>query len=312
VRALAALVASLWLPAGGTFSSVQPAGSFLFLSGSADRGSACISTRVSLAAFEASRTRIGRCSDPAHRTSFHVVFDSHSPWQAVVLSTGTVLFTYEDASDTRPVSAYGGGFLWVYDVWTRKGARLAQVSASTGRIVRMIAMPPVFRPLMAADEDGVWLVPAANGGVAHGPAPVLHVPVNGAPSIVHLEGRAAMWLTAHAHTVWTEIVTGASTRSLWRFDGPKARATKLATPKGPLAPWAVVWGAGKLWTVVSSTGCRTDRVVTIDPRTGALKTVARVAEVDTCDSLAFDPQGLAFAGGALYFLDEPKLYRIRP
>jgi hypothetical protein len=158
--------------------------------------------------------RIGTCGDPVHRVSFHVVFAPHSSWQAVVLSTGTVVFSYEDASDTRPVSAYGGGFLWIYDVWTRKGAQLAQVSASTGRIVRVIEMPPVFRPLMAADDDGAWLVPAANGEIAHGLAPVLHVPLEGAPSIVHLEGRAALWLTAHAHTVWTEIVTGASTRSL--------------------------------------------------------------------------------------------------
>jgi hypothetical protein len=29
VRALAALIASIWLPAGGTFWSVQPAGGFL-------------------------------------------------------------------------------------------------------------------------------------------------------------------------------------------------------------------------------------------------------------------------------------------
>ena len=311
MRALAALVASLWLPAGGTFSSVQPAGGFLFLSGSAERGPACISTRVSVAAFTVSHTRIGRCSDPAHRVSYHVVFDPHSAWQAVVLSTGKVVFTYEDASDTRPASAYGGGLLWIYDVWTPRGAQLAQVSASTGRIVRVIAMPAVFRPLMAADDDGVWLVPAANGGIAYGPAPVLHVPIDGSPSIVHLEGRAALWLTAHAHTVWTEIVTGASTRSLWRFDGPDAKATELVAAKG-LNAWAVVWGAGKLWTVVSDTGCRSDRVVAIDPRTGAPSTVARVTELDTCDSLAYNPQGLAFDGGALYFLDEPKLYRIRP
>lgn len=311
MRALAALVASLWLPAGGTFSSVQPAGSFVFLSGSAERGPACISTRVSTATFKVSRTRIGPCGDSAHRVSFHVVFDPHSPWQSIVLSTGKLVFTYEDASDTRPMSAYGGGFLWIYDVWTPKGAQLAQVSASTGRIVRVIAMPSVFRPLMAADDDGAWLVPAANGDIAHGPAPVLHVPTQGTPSIVHLEGRAALWLTAHAHTVWTEIITGTSTFSFWRFDGPNAKPTELAAPKSP-NPWAVVWGAGKLWTVVPDTDCRTDRVVAIDPRTGALKTVARVTELDTCNSLAFNPQGLAFAGGALYFLDEPKLYRIRP
>jgi hypothetical protein len=120
---------------------------------------------------------------------------------------------------------------------------------------------------------------------------------------VHLEGRAALWIAAHAHTVWTELITGTSTVSLWRFDGARARATRLALPTG-LFPGAVAWGAGALWTVVPNRGCRTDRVVRIDA-------VATVREMDTCDALAGEPDGIAFVRGALYFLDPPLLYRVR-
>ena len=311
MRALAALIASIWLPAGGTFWSVQPAGSFLRLTGSAEAGTDCIYSSVTLSSFELRGTSIGACRrDPGHQVTWRVVYDPHSPWQGIVLSTGKVVFTYEDASDTRPASAYGGGYLWIYDVWTQNGAQLAQVSASTGRVVRTIAMPQVFRPLMAADDDGVWLVPATNGGVQYGQAPVLHVPPAGKPSIVHLEGRAALWIYARDHTVWTEIVADTSSApSLWRFDGAKARATRLSAP-ADIHPNGVTWGDGKLWTVVVSRDGRSGRVMTIDPATGSFSTVATVPELDQLDPLAFDPQGLTFARGALYYLDSPKLYRI--
>jgi hypothetical protein len=34
--------------------------------------------------------------------------------------------------------------------------------------------------------------------------------------------------------------------------------------------------------------------------------------MDTCDVLAGEPGGIAFVRGALYFLDPPLLYRVRP
>lgn len=307
MRALAALVTSLWLPAGGTFTSVQPAGGVLRLAGIADRGARCISATVALRGFRLRGTRIGACAG-----GVRIVYDPRSFWAEVLLSSGGVVFRYTDYSDTKPVWASGGGRLWIYDVATSHGPLLAEVSTASGRIVRTIAMPKLYRPLLAADADGLWLVPATNGGTeVPGPAPVIHVPPAGRPSIVHLEGRAALWIAAHAHTVWTELITGTSTVSLWRFDGPRARATRLARPTG-LFPGAVAWGAGALWTVVPSRGCRADRVVRIDAASGHATAVATVREMDTCDVLAGEPGGIAFVRGALYFLDPPLLYRVRP
>lgn len=311
MRALAALIASIWLPAGGTFSSVQPAGSFLYLSGSAETGTGCIVSTVSLRAFRVTTTRVGRCVDPLHRISEHVVTDRHSPWQPVVLSNGSVVFRYEDASDTRPETAYGPGALWIYDVWTRDGAQIVRVSLESGRIVQRVRMPKMFRPLMAADADGVWLASSTNGGVSPGgPQPVLHVaPGATRATVVHRGGRAAMWLVAHGHTVWMQQVAGRSTFSLWRFDGVAGRPRVLATPR--FFAVAAVWGGGSIWAAGADPKCTHERVVRVDPATGAETQIADPVTY-SCEPLGFMPAGLAYAHGAVWFLDAPKLVRVRP
>jgi len=58
--------------------------------------------------------------------------------------------------------------------------------------------------------------------------------------------------------------------------------------------------------------CPTERVVRIDPSTGREPRVATVPARDDCCGRLLDPQGLTFFRGALYFLDNPRLYRVRP
>jgi hypothetical protein len=40
-------------------------------------------------------------------------------------------------------------------------------------------------------------------------------------------GSRVRWVTAYAHTVWTEIISCTSHVALWRFDGPYAKAKLL-------------------------------------------------------------------------------------
>jgi len=316
VRALAALVASLWLPAGGTFYSVRPAGGALLLSGFADRGPTCIWATVDPRRMRLLRTHRGSCASEAKlsgRVSPSVVYDPHSPWQEVVLSNGRVVFRYEDASDTKPEWAYGPGSLWIYDVWTRRGAEAVRVSTVTGRVVQRVRMPKMFRPLLAADADGLWLAPATNGGLSTGaePQPVLHVAAGSRSAVVvHRGGRAALWILAHGHSVWMEQIAGTSRRSLWRFDGPSGRPHLLVPHAGFFAA-AAVWGGGSIWAAGAGLQCTREHIFRIDPASGRTTRVATVA-TGSCEPLGGEPQGIAFAGGAVYFLDPPWLHRIRP
>lgn len=321
---LAAIVTALVLP-GGMFDSVQPAGAKLVVGGT--RGNACAWVTVDPVSLASKEWR-GGCTRPlrtAHAVVPATVPNPSSQWQELRIARvgasvayGPVVMRYREGSDTRPLWAYGPGSLWLYDVDTERGSELLRFSSRTGRLEQRIAMPRLFRPVIAADEDGLYLMAAVNGGVGGpGPAGLYHVAPNArSAAVVHREGRAALWIVAHAHTVWTEIVSGTSDAALWRFDGPHARARRLWRRTIAAAP-AVAYGDGSLWAVTptwagrNSAQCRNEIVTRIDPATGREHRVATVAASGYC-SLLFDPQGLTFTHGSLFFLSGSRLYRVRP
>jgi hypothetical protein len=318
---LAALVTALVLP-GAFFGSVEPAGGKLLVRGSTGR--VCVWLTVDPASLEAEQAR-GSCARPrgSSRPAVAVVIpEPRSAWQPIRIARvgasvgyGRVVMRYRDGSDTRPVSTYGPGALWLYDVETDRGPELLRFSSRTGRLEQTAAMPRLYRPLLAADEDGLYLIAAVNGEGGPGPAALYHVaPGARRATIVHRQGRAALWLTAHAHTVWTEVVGGTGEASIWRF--VEARARRLWRGKLGAAPVAT-YGDGRLWAVTPvwagprSGQCASVKVSELDATTGRATTIATVPTSGYC-GLLFDPQGLAFFEGALYFLDGSRLYRVRP
>ena len=322
---LAAIVTALVLP-GGIFDSAQPAGGTLLVSGSTG-GRACVWLTVDPTSLRATQAR-GSCARPLrspHPAVPVVIPNRRSPWQAVRIARvgsavgyGPVVMRFQDGSDTRPVWTYGPGSLWLYDVDTERGAEVLRFSSRTGRLEQTVAMPKLYRPVLAADDDGLYLMAAVNGGVdGPGPAALYRVaPGARRPAVVHRGGRAALWIAAGAHTVWTEIVSGTTEAALWRFDGPSARAKRLWRGTIGAAPVAT-YGGGSLWAVTPtwagprSAQCTSESVSRIDPATGRATVVATVAATGYC-SLLFDPQGLTFSKGALYFLSGSRLYRVRP
>lgn len=322
---LAAVVTALVLP-GGIFDSIQPAGGRLLVSGSRP-GNVCVWLTVEPVSLKAKQAR-GSCSRPlrsAHAAVPVVIPNPRSQWQAVRIAhvgtsvtSGPIVMRYQDGSDTRPVSTYGPGSLWLYDVDTEHGPELLRFSSRTGRLEQTVTMPRLYRPVIAADKDGLYLMAAVNGGVSGQERAALYHVAPGAhkPVIIHREGRAALWITAHGHTVWTDIISGAHHAALWRFDGAKARATRLSRKTIGTAP-AATYGGGSLWTVTPtwasrySGQCTSETVDQINPTTGRAKIVATVKASGYC-SLILDPQGLAFANGAFYFLSGTRLYRVRP
>lgn len=320
---VAAFVAVLALP-GGLFGSVQPAGGELLVSGSTT-GNTCISVTVAPASFRQTGELRGSCARP-RRSAYPVVPvmipDPRSQRQSVRIAHvgtsttyGPVVMRFEDGSDTRPVYAYGPGSLWLYDVDTERGSELLRFSSSTGRLLQTVVMPRLFRPVIAADDVGLYLIAAVNGGVS-GPAPAaLYYVAPGARHavVIHREGRAALWITAHGTTVWTEIVSGTGDASLWRFDGRRGRLLW----RGRIGPAPVaIFGAGTLWAVTPvwaarySGDCTRVKVSQIDAITGRQKTIATIPASGYC-SLLLDPQGLTYFKGAFYFLDGSRLYRVR-
>jgi hypothetical protein len=123
-------------------------------------------------------------------------------------------------------------------------------------------------------------------------------------------------MAAHGHTLWTEIVSGTNHAALWRFDGPSAHATRLWR-KTIGAAAVATYGGGSLWAVTpvwskaNPAQCTSATASRIDATTGRVATIATVPSSGYC-SLLFDPQGLTYTHGALYFLSGTKLYRVQP
>jgi hypothetical protein len=203
--------------------------------------------------------------------------------------------TYASLSDTRPLNAYGGGWLWIYDVDTTVGAEVLQISASTGRLVDTVPMPRIYRPILAADDEGLWIGPSAEGvgstgPVNSGPPSTLYnvAPGSDAPRIV-IPGTAlaVCWLVANGDNLWAGIATDVNQscqrQEFWRFDGadrqPVAETPLPGYPPSSdgLGPSSVVGDqADGLWTAWFVASRDLIEVVRIDPVTGTETVVASV------------------------------------
>jgi hypothetical protein len=218
-----------------------------------------------------------------------------------VTVAGKVVMRYEDASDTRPQYAWYGRSLWIYDVATSKGAEALRFDAHTGALLQRTVMPEVYRPVMVANGDGLWLDPAPNGGVSGvDVVPVLHVAFGvSKPVVVHRGGRAAMWMAASAHTVWFEQISGRSRVAIWRIDGTKVRL--LARPRRIGVQAA--YGGGQLWELTCGVK---EHLLRIDPDTGTSTPVGQFPRIaNYCDA------SMAVAGGDVFVLEGQKLYVYR-
>src|SRR5690242_4925317 len=152
-------LAWVFLPAAVFWSSIMPVHGKLVVSGPLDRGAKCGYLTVDPRSRHASFAT-GVCVENHVRA----VVDRHSQWWPVYVGS-RLAFRYEDGSDTRPVSATYGDALWVYDVYTQRGPILQRWSLRTGRLVRELRFPlKLWRPVIAANAAGAWLMGAPNGG----------------------------------------------------------------------------------------------------------------------------------------------------
>jgi hypothetical protein len=300
VRVLAALITTLMLPAGGVqWWNVGPAAHSVLVTGSPAAGALCEFYVVELGTFTGRGPYERTCDKPpaAPHAIVPVVGSSRDQFRVPVRVAGKVVMRYEDASDTRPQYAWYGRSLWIYDVATTDGAEVLRFDAQTGAPLQRTPMPKVYRPVMVANADGLWLDPAPNGGIdGVDVVPVLHVGFGASkPAVVHRGGRAAIWMAASAHTVWFEQIAGQSTVSIWRIDATKARL--LARP-GTIGVQGA-YGAGRLWELTCGAKAH---LVLVDPATGSLTPVGQFPSANYCDAT------MTAAAGDVFVLEGQKLY----
>ena len=304
VRVLAALIASLVLPAGAVqWWSVAPAGHVLVVTGSPPTGVLCEFFVVDTATLKGRGPYRRACDKPpvsTHRLTPAIVYSRTSPYDTVTVA-GKVVMHYEDASDTRPQWTTYGRSLWLYDVLTSDGPEVLRFDANTGALLQRTAMPQIYRPVMVANGDGLWLDPATNGGIdGVSVVPLLHVAFGASkPVVVHRGGRAAMWMAASAHTVWFEQIAGRASVSIWRIDRTTVRL--LARPR--VIGFVGAFGGGRLWELTCG---EKEHLLRVDPATGALTPAGQFPKnLNYCDA------SMTVAGGDVFVLDGQKLYIYR-
>jgi len=344
--AVAAAVSSVLLPAGVSFGGIESVRGGLLVSGYEATGHDCkwlVVDPVSLRVRSSLRANCSRppiAAKPVVPIEFPIKGTNSDNLRIAHLSRdggrpalGPVVMTYSSVSNTHLEWTYGPHTLWVYDVATRGGPEVLDVSSATGKVVRAVRMPALSEPLLAADADGLWIAASPETG-AGTPAPIYRLaPTATAPSIVHRGGYATLWLVAAGHTVWADIGTlphrgSASTpvrQEIWRFDGTATTGHALASATGlnayPNSP-VLQPGAHALWTIslVPDQGdyrlCLHAQLVRIDANTGR-QTVTRTLSI--VDQSCLPVQGQAFVHGSFYFLSpyindtlRTTLYRLQP
>lgn len=304
MRLLAALITTLALPSGGAqWWNVAPAGHALLVTGSLPAGSLCAFYVVDLGTLTGRGPYTRACTNPpvAVHPIEPVVGSTAKAFDVPIRVAGKVVMRYEDASDTRPQYAWYGGSLWIYDVATSDGPEALRLDARTGALLQRTAMPRLFRPVMVANADGLWLDPATNGGVdGVAVAPVLHVAFGASkPVVVHRGGRAAMWMTASAHTVWFEQISGRRSVAIWRIDRTKPRL--LTRPRR--IGFQGAYAGGHLWELACGAN---EHLLRLDPAGGASTPVGQFPRVaNYCDA------SMTAAGGEAFVLEGSTLYVYR-
>jgi len=294
---LAAAIAWVFLPAGAFWGNVTGEHGKVLVWGYAQKGNECIVLTVDPRSRHTSLA--GRnCAETTSRLTPDV-------GETTVRVGGRLAFRYSDASDTKVTWAYGGGSLWVYDVATSDGPMLFRYSLRTARLQQRVHFPRLFKPVLAANDAGAWLMANPSGGISGERAASLYFvsPQAKRPQVVQRGARAALWMTAHGAALWLETVTGFHTFKLWRYDGTHGR---VLWTKSHSTLYGTSYGDGALWGVSAAYCAERVRALRIDARTGATHVVANVPLLD-CNQIGAG----AYYRGWFWFVDGDKLYRVR-
>jgi len=205
----------------------------------------------------------------------HVV--PHSPGYTL----GPVVMTFPALAwgDSAPTWTYGGRDLWLYEWDNPGGVDLMRISATTGDVLQRLRVPKVWHPILAYNDDGLWIAPSGQTsspeplylvapGATHASA-VFHFPDTGFAKWIVGSGDA-LWLNAQPRPVSDVGV-------VWMLRGPEARPVWHVPESASLVQVFETLGdsgmvgdaADGLWAA-PPTAYDEQQVVRIDPMSGAL------------------------------------------
>jgi hypothetical protein len=320
------------LPSSALFNQISVTSNGLLVSGVTKAAGEnpqgpCVAAPLDPESIAVGTLNVGNCGDPllfgesveavTHQTplsnNITVSVNVVSPTTGT-LTSGPVVMTYEYSSDTHLVTTYGPNALWIYDVATTNGAELLEVSTQTGAVIDVVPMPKLYRPLLSADDGGVWVANSIEGS----PGPALSYVASGASApttVVADTGLAICWLTADGSTAWVGAGTGwnCGNQMVQKYvDGDPGPifSTSLA---GFTPFWVVGNAADGLWAMqwsepVSPGASSPQQIISINPDTGTESVVATTPPVEYPNGVPTN--GLAqgqgvFFDGALYLLEPP-------
>jgi hypothetical protein len=191
LHAQVARVATVDLSQSDKYSEIAVVDGRILLYGSTSQGDdlevtdTCYSASVDPSSLVLSDERSGTCADPAlegrqvlpvfatdknssrvlvHQSAVvriaHVV--PHSPGYTL----GPVVMTFPAYAwgDSAPTWIYGGGDLWLYEWDNPGGVDLMRISATTGDVLQRLRVPKVWHPVLAYNDDGLWVAPSGQSG----------------------------------------------------------------------------------------------------------------------------------------------------
>lgn len=321
------------LPVGYWFDQIVTSDGRLFLTGYVATAanlttfSRCAIAPVNPRTLAVGKATEGGCADPAMsaRTVAPVISYPTTGRGTVAVarlhtktgkvSTGPVVMTFVNSSDTRPITTYGGGSLWIYDVDTSRGAEALEVSATSGRVERAVSTPALVDPLIAANQNGLWLGNSVRGTPL--PDALYHTRAEATKAQGVLSGAHGhvYWLTASGTHAWAGIGTSAAKQTIWRFEGAAARVGLRAREAG-FDPAGVVVGDEEsgLWTAVpyppigeqvTPSANKHEDVIRIDASTGREQVMAQRSPLPTLLAEEGLAEGEATVFDGSFFVLEP-------
>lgn len=335
---------ALILPTRYTFNSVTTSGSNPHLSGtvaSTKQSPQCVVAPVNPQTLKLGKIVEGSCNSPVLWGATILPVTSYLPGssgdrETVAItrldartkrvSTGPVIMTFAQSSDASPVFASGDGSLWVYDVATTNGPEVLQISEATGQVTATVSVPALSRPLLAVNDDGLWLGDSVQGGtsssalwhVARGASSA--VPVVGPPRTqryvkagvgLTTETLSVIWIVGSGHHLWAGIGPTYTQQTIWAFTGPSAQV-EFHIPDHGFDPTVVVGDAtAGLFSVGPyppfgeqiASRPRSQDVIRIDPKDGKETLVSTLRPFPVSDQGVLLRGQLTYVDGSVFVLE---------